>query len=74
MERHRFDPLSFAFGLIYTVLGVLFLIAFTPGDLVDIVTMSLRWVWPATIIVIGAAILIPLMRPRSEQSADEEDL
>ncbi|HEX7098216.1 MAG TPA: hypothetical protein VF377_03180 [Acidimicrobiia bacterium] len=75
MERHRFDPLSFAFGLIYAVLGILFLIPFTPGQLVDWVTVSLRWVWPVTILVIGAAILVPLLRPRTDgTTATQEDL
>ena len=63
MERHRFDPLSFAFGLIYSLIGLIFLVAYTPFDLVDLVVGSLRWVWPAAILVIGVAILIPLARP-----------
>lgn len=65
MERHRFDALSFAFGVIYTLVGVIFLLPVTPFDLVETVTLSLRWVWPGAILLIGAAILIPLMRHRS---------
>lgn len=67
MERHRFDVLSFSFGVIYTLLGLTFLLPNTPFDLVEMVTDSLRWVWPAAILVIGAAILIPLVRrPRQD--------
>ncbi len=66
MERHRFDTLSFAFGVIYTLIGVLFLIPTTPFDLVDVVTGSMRWVWPLAILVIGTAILVPLLRPKDE--------
>jgi uncharacterized integral membrane protein len=66
MERHRFDAVSFAFGLIYTLLGLIFLIPYTPFDLVDMVVASLRWVWPATILVIGAAILVPLIRRQQD--------
>lgn len=67
MERHRFDALSFAFGLIYALVGVIFLIPTTPFDLVDVVTASLRWVWPAAILLIGVAILVPLLRRRDEE-------
>lgn len=62
MERHRFDPLSFAFGLIFALLGLLFLIPNTPFDMVAILADSLRWVWPVVILAIGAAILVPLAR------------
>lgn len=67
MERHRFDVLSFAFGVIYTLIGLLFLLPLTPFDLVDMLSISLRWVWPAAILLIGVAILVPLVRPRSER-------
>lgn len=67
MERHRFDALSFSFGVVYVLLGLIFLLPITPFDLVDTITLSLRWVWPAAILVIGAAILIPLVRPRSDR-------
>ncbi len=67
MERHRFDALSFAFGVIYTLIGVIFLLPDTPFDLVDMVATSLRWVWPAAILLIGAAILVPLVRPKREE-------
>lgn len=67
MERHRFDVLSFSFGVIYTLSGLIFLLPNTPFALVEMITVSLRWVWPAAILVIGAAILVPLVRPRSDR-------
>lgn len=67
MERHRFDVLSFAFGVVYTLIGLIFLIPDTPFDLVDMVATSLRWVWPAAILLIGLAILVPLVRQRGEE-------
>ncbi|MFP3913697.1 MAG: hypothetical protein ACLFWM_02395 [Actinomycetota bacterium] len=67
MKKHRFDPLSFAFGVIYTLIGLIFLLPLTPFDLVETVTASLRWVWPAAILLIGAAILIPLLRSSSDR-------
>lgn len=67
MERHRFDVLSFAFGVVYTLIGLLFLLPMTPFDLVETLSASLRWVWPAAILLIGVAILVPLVRPRSDR-------
>lgn len=67
MQRHRFDPLSFAFGVIFTLLGLLFLVPANPRALIELLVDSLRWVWPVTILAIGAAILIPLTR-REEDS------
>lgn len=67
MERHRFDVLSFAFGVVYTLIGLIFLIPATPFDLVEMVATSLRWVWPAAILLIGLAILVPLLRRRGEE-------
>lgn len=64
MERHKFDPLSFGFGLVYTLLGLLFLIPATTFDVFPIFSASLRWVWPVAILAIGAAILVPLARRR----------
>lgn len=66
MEQHKFDPLSFGFGLVYALLGLIFLIPNTPIDLVDLAAGSVRWVWPAVILVIAAAILVPLARSRDE--------
>lgn len=67
MERHSFDVLSFAFGVVYTLLGLIFLLPMTPFDLVDMVSGSLRWVWPAAVLLIGVAILVPLVRPRADR-------
>lgn len=67
MERHSFDVLSFAFGVVYTLIGLIFLMPLTPFGLVDMLSASLRWVWPAAILLIGVAILVPLVRPRSDR-------
>lgn len=67
MKRHRFDVLSFSFGLVYALLGVIFLIPSTPFDLVEFAVASLRWIWPGVILLIGAAILVPLVRRRPEE-------
>ena len=52
MQRHRFDPLSFIFGLLFVaVAGV----ALVGGDLV--VINDLAWIAPAVLVVAGAALL-----------------
>ena len=71
MKRHDFDVLSFAFGVIYALIGFLFLIPATTFDLVPVLTVSLRWVWPLVILGIGAAIVIPaLRRPADDTDSD----
>lgn len=72
MERHRFDTLSFAFGLIYLLIGLMFLIPATPFDLAPVIAASLRWVWPVAIIGIGAAIIVPLVRTDRTDGTEED--
>ena len=70
MERHKFDLLSFSFGLIYALLGLLFLIPATAFDLIPLVGVAARWVVPVLVLGLGAAIVIPLLR-RSESRDNE---
>lgn len=74
MERHRFDPLSFSFGIIYSVVGILFLLPATPMDLVPLVTESARWVWPLVVVGLGVAIIAPLARRRDDAAPDADSL
>jgi hypothetical protein len=52
MRRHDFDPVAFAFGLVFTGLGVLFLIG--RFDLFN----HARWLWPGLLVVLGLAVLV----------------
>jgi hypothetical protein len=70
MKPHRFDPVSFVTGLVITLLGLAFLIPQTPLDIVDVVTSFGTWFWPAVLLVIGIAVLVPVFVP---SSTDEED-
>ncbi|MGH8912159.1 MAG: hypothetical protein ACRDVD_06575 [Acidimicrobiia bacterium] len=72
MKRHNFDVLSFAFGVIYALIGLLFLIPATTFDLVPVLAVSLRWVWPLVIIGIGAAIVIPALRRPTDDTAGRD--
>lgn len=60
MYRHRFDPLSFTTGLLFTVLGVLVL-----ADQVTAFVPSARWILPTLALVAGVAFLASAGR-RSE--------
>ena len=73
MERHKFDILSFAFGALYTLIGLVFLIPATAFDLGPVLANSLRWVWPIAIVGIGAAIVVPLALTARDRGSVEED-
>ena len=53
MQRHRFDPLSFIFGLLFVAVAA---VALLGGDL--IVINDLAWIAPAVLVVAGAVLLL----------------
>ena len=53
MRRHQFDPISFVFGVMFTVVGLAFL-----SGRVDLGDLHLRWLWPVPLIVVGLALLV----------------
>jgi hypothetical protein len=69
MKTHRFDAVSFFSGLVITLLGLVFLIPQTPVDIVSALTDLGSWFWPAVLLVIGIAVLIPVFLPKG---ADHE--
>lgn len=71
MQRHNFDLLSFSFGLVYALLGLLFLIPATAFDLVPMISLSARWVLPLVVLGLGAAIVIPLLRRAREDDPEQ---
>ena len=52
MERHRFDVLSFAFGVVFLALA-----ATTLVDDVDLALLETRWILPGILIALGLAVL-----------------
>jgi hypothetical protein len=65
MKRHRFDPVSFIWGLFFTALGVLF-----ATDAVEPTVAGLRSFWPLAGVALGLAILSSIRRePRPEPTA-----
>jgi len=73
MKAHRFDALSFVFGVVITGIGLMFLVLPEPGDIIDVVTDLGSWFWPTVFIAIGLGILAPLLgrsRDRDEVESD----
>ena len=67
-RRHELDPISLTFGLLFTGLGLLFLVGQADQAL------RLKWVWPLLLFAIGAAILLDVTRSRdrAEPQAQSE--
>jgi hypothetical protein len=65
-RRHELDPISLTFGLLFTGLGLLFLIGQADQAL------RLKWVWPLLLFAIGAAILLDVTRGRDRTDQETE--
>jgi hypothetical protein len=75
MKPHRFDAISFISGVVAVVLGLVFLIPQTPVDLIDAITSLGAWFWPALLVVVGIAILVPVFASRrAEEEAEEHQV
>lgn len=69
MSRHPFDTVSFAFGAIFLLAGVM-LLGGTPN------TDALAWVGPAAAIGLGIVILLanlPLRRSSTDEGSNPEN-
>ena len=58
MTRHRFDPFSFAAGLLFLSVGLLLLSG-------GVGTVSLEWVGPSVAILLGFMILLAIRPERA---------
>ena len=52
VHKHPLDPISLAFGAMFTILGAVFLF----GD-IDAASLSLAWVWAPVLGAIGLLLL-----------------
>jgi hypothetical protein len=73
MKTHKFDGVSLISGLIITGIGLIFLIANDPSDIVGTITNLGAWFWPVLFVVIGIAILVPVLMPRKDLEAIEPE-
>ena len=71
MKTHNFDGVSLFSGLIITGIGLIFLISNDPSDIVGTVGTLGTWFWPVLFVVIGVAILIPVLTPKKNQEQIE---
>ncbi len=71
MKTHKFDGISFFTGLIFAAIGLLYLIPRDVSDIVDIFVDAGSWLWPVFFLAVGAAVLVPALRPRSSDTSDE---
>ena len=72
MKTHKFDGISFFTGLVFTAIGLLYLIPQDVSDIVDIFVDAGSWFWPVLFLAVGAAVLIPALRPRRAEKSDQE--
>lgn len=73
MKSHKFDAISFVSGVVAVVIGLAFLIPQTPVDLIDAITSLGAWFWPALLVVIGIAILVPVFASREAEAEEDQD-
>lgn len=70
MKAHKFDTVSFFSGLVFTALGLVFLVPADTSRVWSILGDIGNWFWPAVLLAIGFAILGSVLLPN--RSFDEE--
>ncbi|HSO50451.1 MAG TPA: hypothetical protein VLS86_07875 [Acidimicrobiia bacterium] len=71
MKTHDFDAVSFIAGLAFTIIGLVFLIPQTPQEIIDVLLDSGAWFWPIALLVVGLAVIIPVLVPKKEEEPIE---
>ena len=66
MQRHRFDPLSFIFGLLFVAVAGVALIG---ADV--LVLRDLTWIAPSLLVIAGAVLLLSSNRSGSDDTPDD---
>ncbi|MEX2280820.1 MAG: hypothetical protein WEA76_12140 [Acidimicrobiia bacterium] len=73
MHTHRFDPISFIFGLAFLALALIFTLPSDPWDLL-FAGVNLGWLWPVVITAAGVALLVPIVRaPRESDTGPDQE-
>ncbi|HXY71303.1 MAG TPA: hypothetical protein VEM41_02055 [Actinomycetota bacterium] len=67
MTRHPLDPIAFVAGALFTVVGVFALFG---GDASR---MNAGWIWPATLAVVGLALMAVTARSAVVRQRKERD-
>ncbi len=72
MKTHEFDAISFFSGVVITGIGLLFLIPNSPSDIFDLIARMGNWFWPAVLLAIGTAVLVPVFMPKRNEKEDDQ--
>lgn len=72
MKTHKFDSISFLAGVLITVIGLAFLLLPGIGNIIDFFVDARAWFWPAVFIVVGFAVLVPVVTRREGLEGEEE--
>lgn len=72
MKTHKFDGISFFTGLVFAAIGLLYLIPRDVSDIVDLFVNAGGWFWPVLFLAVGAAVLVPALRPRATEESDDD--
>ena len=73
MKTHKFDAISFFSGLVIAAIGLLFLIPNSAGDVIDAVTGLGVWFWPLIFVVVGLAVIIPVVIPKKSKAEEQPE-
>jgi hypothetical protein len=73
MKTHSFDTVSFISGLVSIAVGLLFLIPETPEQIVDVLVNSGAWFWPIALLIVGLAVIIPVLIPKKDEAIESGD-
>jgi hypothetical protein len=74
MKTHDFDGVSFFSGVVVAAIGLLFLIPDTPSDVIDAMSRLGTWFWPLIFVVVGLAVIIPVLAPRKAKAEETAEI
>lgn len=70
MKSHRFDAISFASGVVFTALGLIFLLPKDASDVWSFLGDVGSWFWPTVLLAIGFGILASVLLPDRSKKED----
>lgn len=74
MKTHKFDGISFFSGLVIAGFGLLFLIPNHPSGVIEALTGLGSWFWPLLFVVVGLAVIIPVLIPKKAKKEDQPEI
>lgn len=70
MYRHRIDPIALVFGAAFVAIALLVGLPEEPWTFI-VNDLAIGWLWPVLLMAVGAAILIPSLRSRSDAASED---